>query len=72
MVQSLYDFVSAAAQDLLKRQPPSGADLTDTDLEKKKKAALAQTGDNAVLQGAPPTVFNAAASSLMNRNGNQF
>ena len=67
------DYVAAAAQDLLKR-PASGAEMQDTeaDIEKKKKNALAQTGDNSVLQGASGTLYNSAAGTLLNKQGNQF
>jgi hypothetical protein len=67
------EFVMAAPQDLLKR-PASGAEQQDTeaDIEKKKKNALAQTGDNAVLQGAGGTLYNSAAGTLLNKTGNQF
>lgn len=74
MVQASFnEFITAAAQDLLKR-PASGADQQDTDaqIEKKKKNAQAQTGDNAVLQGGAGTIFSAAYGSLMNKTGNQY
>lgn len=67
------EFIQAATQDLLKR-PASGTEKQDTeaDIEKKKKNALAQTGDNTVLQGASGTVYNTAAGTLLNRASNQF
>lgn len=67
------EFIAAAAQDLLKK-PASGAEQQDTeaDIEKKKKNALAQTGDNAVLQGASNPLYNSAAGTLLNKAGNQF
>jgi len=70
---SFNDFITAAAQDLLKR-PASGANPQDTeaDIEKKKKNAAAQTGDNAVLQGGAGTIFSAASNSLLNKTGNQY
>ena len=62
----------AAAQDLLKR--PNGTNPLDTEaeIEKKRKAAQAQTGDNVVLQGGAGTIYSAASSSLLNKSGNQF
>ena len=71
--QSITDFISAAAQDLLKRPVADGTGVEDAaaELEKKKKNAAAQTGDNAVLAGLPGS-FNGAFTSLMNKAGSQF
>jgi hypothetical protein len=65
------DFVSAAAQDLLRSSPTNSTAEDEAAAEQKKKKAAQQTGDNAVIQGLPST-FNGAYSSLFSKSGNQF
>lgn len=74
------DLIQAAARDLLKvdpskknQTPADGIGLQDpTDLEKRKKNAMLQTGDNAVLQAGVGAIFGGAAGSLLNKSGNQY